>query len=224
MNRICYIFFSICFLGCKPEDDAIKADFLIDKPDSLDIIYTVSKHEINNLNLRDLEIGVDSLVLRIWYEEELWIGGDYMLDIKIDKDGRKNGFLYRYWSKQVDYSEMRGDNIYELFAKIDSFIVKNVVPKSGWDNFLKQLQRENIYDLPSENNIPGFKSRHTDGYTWIVEVATKNSYRFYYYGTPYIYAKEFRECAQMIKITETLWKEFGFANNPDSLYKWTVVR
>jgi hypothetical protein len=185
--------------GCNDVNKKV-IKFKKDIPDSMEYSYNIHKMEVQNLNLTNIENGTDSLEIRIWYRNELFIGVDYILIVSI-KQNHTNGFIYRYWRKD--------------FGLIDSFKVKNVLPKSSWYNFFKKIEKERIYELPSADKIPNFKYRHTDGYSWFIEIAMKSSYSEYSYSNPEIYAKEFPECEQMNRIAKILWEEFEYVRNPE---------
>lgn len=190
------ILISIILLGlttCTNNTSALK--FHSDTPDTADIYVQDCKNYTKELNLKSLSDGADSLELRIWYSNGLFIGDDHLLLIKL-QDGQQNAFVYKFWR-----------NGFPTRRKIDSCIVKSIQLKEG---FLDRLKQEKIFDLPSPDNIPNFKYRHDDGWTWIIEFATKDSYRFYYYTAPNIYAKDFTEFAQMVKIADILKNELNF--------------
>jgi len=157
--------------------------------------------------LNKLENGTDSFELRLWANVEVSTGGQIFVIKKINnnwtclnyfyiKSERKFGKDYKNWMNSFT---------------VDTFWVKKKQPKTDWDTFLKSIKKENIYELPVQSDIKDWENIVTDGFTYYVEYATKDRYKFYYYNCPDVYENEFKECKQMTNILDIFNKEFGLS-------------
>ncbi len=79
-------------------------------------------------------------------------------------------------------------------------------PESGWDEFMDKIFSKNITTLPTDFSIKGYKF-NTDGNVFAVEIATKEYYRIYNYGSldSNLNLKEAKNMADIILLIE---KEF----------------
>jgi hypothetical protein len=71
-----------------------------------------------------------------------------------------------------------------------------MTPKSGWDNYIKQLLSLQILTLPDEKNLAGYNGCGEDGLPYYFEVATN----------------KFEEATEVEKIANLLEAEFSFTN------------
>ena len=92
---------------------------------------------------------------------------------------------------------------------IDTFWVKKLQPRTNWRAFFKAIAKEDIYNLPSQSEIKGWKNEVDDGLTFSIEFATKEKYKFYSYNCPDVYENQFKECKHMVNILNVFDKEFG---------------
>ena len=187
-----------------------KPHFSIELPDTSkthkpDLLFEKTKYLSNELFLNQLYKGVDSFELRLWAQISVTREGRVYIIKKINNNWKC--ILYNY---VLSINQWSSGNYLEYLAKrtIDTFSVKKLQPKTNWIDFFKLIEKENIYNLPSQEDIKGWKNKIDDGIIYKVEIATKNKYKFYYYNCPDIYEKEFKECKQMTNILDIFNKEF----------------
>ena len=135
------------------------------------------------LGLRDLQKGVDSLEIRIWFFRA--------------KRDRTFGKLHIYsyengWNGQASYG---------------STTLVEILPKSGWNSFISKLLKKNIMTLQNQRDIEGFNLMIFDGDTYCVEVASKDTYRFYSYNSPDM-TKKYKDARKMNRILRLIKREF----------------
>jgi hypothetical protein len=160
------------------------------------------------LLLNKLENGSDTLELRLWAKVEVLMGGQVFVIKKIK--GKWTCLHYTYFYKrEVDYEN--GMDYFKWYSNIaiDTFWVKKLQPNSNWKTFFYEIEKENIYNLPSQSDIKGWSNIVNDGYTFSIEYATKDKYKFYSYNCPDVYENKFKECRQMSNILRIFNKEFG---------------
>ncbi len=202
----------LTLFGCQNETKTDKAIFLLDLPDTSkthqpDIFYEVKNKAVDELNLNRLENGVDSFELRLWTKVEVTNGGQVLIIKKINDNW--TCLDYSYLESQQDFKE--GQNIIDHMTSftIDTFWVKKKQPHTDWITFLSEIEKEKIYELPAQTEIDGWENRVSDGYTYYIEFANKDKYKFYWYNCPDIYEEEFAECQHMTNILGIFNTEFG---------------
>ncbi|MEI6823751.1 MAG: hypothetical protein WCL51_17610 [Bacteroidota bacterium] len=200
---------SILSTSCKRNIKEDKPKFVMELPDTSrthtpDLCFEKIKRYTEELNLNKLWLGNDSFELRLWVKVEVLTGGHVYIIKKINN--KWDCIHYFYIESRRDFSS----SSYLANRTIDTFWVKKLQPKTNWNNFFKQIEKENIYKLPSQDDIKGWENIVEDGITYKVEIATKNKYKFYYYNCPDVYKKKFIECNQMTNILDVFDKEFGF--------------
>ena len=203
---------SLFLFACNSNQLIDQPKFILEIPDTSkthrpDIFYEVKKNAVDELSLNVLENGTDSFELRLWAKVEVLTGGQVFVIKKI-----KNKWTCMHY----EYIETEGKfnpDLYKLLTSftIDTFWVNKLQPKTNWDNFFKAIEKENMYNLPVQSEISGWKSNVGDGYTYYVEYATNNKYKFYYYNCPDVYENDFKECKQMTNILDIFHKEFGLS-------------
>ena len=162
------------------------------------LMYRECKRDEKLLGLDSLQIGFDSLQIRIWFEP----GMSYkkqMIALK-NSNGSWNGQL-------VSWSLYYGNPDSSSYSIVNKKI-ENVSPKSGWDKYIAELIRLNILTLPDDSNIKGIESGGGDLRMTSIEIAAKNLYRFYTYTEPDGYNKRFKELEDMENIIHYTGKEF----------------
>lgn len=203
----------IFFLSCKEEKSTNRNNPSLNLPKTdithlpNNIHYEVKNKIVNELILNKLENGVDSFELRLWTKIEVSNGGNILVIKKINDAW--TCLEYSYLETRKDYKGEQNVIGYVTSFTIDTFWVKKLQPLSDWENFLTEINKENIYELPTQSDIIGWKDIVTDGYTYNIEFATKNNYRFYTYNCPDIYEDDFKECQHMTNILAVFNKEFG---------------
>lgn len=86
---------------------------------------------------------------------------------------------------------------------------KNVVPKSGWKDFVDSLLSMGILELPDMSAITGYELS-TDGDWFAVDFANCGKYRYYSYQIPWEYTDEFWQAKKAVKISDLIENELDF--------------
>ncbi|MGZ8544304.1 MAG: hypothetical protein ACXWV0_03365 [Flavisolibacter sp.] len=159
------------------------------------------------LNLPVLFSGTDSFELRIWY----WMAFDphkRVLRFKLDSLGWKgtNYYSYSMTVKDQDGNNLKAPDPLKIGSEI--FLAKSIIPTSGWKNFADSIEISGIKTLPTEEDIKNYKNRtFLDGHGYIIEVATKNTYRLLRYNLPDIC--DYEECKKLMRFIAMLENEFS---------------
>jgi len=161
----------------------------------------ITSQKINQLGIGNLKNGFDSLQIRIWYDYSLLKNRDLVI-IQLKK-GKWLGFHY---SMVVDWDPLK--NTETIVTKT----VKNVTPKSGWNDFLIRLSDLRITSLPNMKDIPGLKDFWDDGNYYNIEIAKGKNYRFYTYHVPSKFEDKFWQARNMSDILRLISTEFNIPN------------
>lgn len=149
--------------------DTIKKDIPVDKHGNPALYYKYKKRNDSLADLETLENGYDSLQIRIHYSNA-FKNSEQVIVLRKNKSK---------WEGQLF------DLVYNFSHNYDSLLSISkkqidIEPKSGWDNFIKELYDLNILSLRDESEIKDYES-YTDGYSTIVEIASQKQYRIYCY-------------------------------------------
>jgi len=212
MKTTLLIIIAILFASCIKEPLTRSSKFVMELPDTSlthepDIFYEVKKIAANELNLNLLENGAEPFELRLWTKMEVTNGGQVLIIKKINNQW--TCVDYRYLETYTPVKDQKSIVDFVTNFSIDTVWIKKKQPKSGWRNFFTAIHKNKIMDLPVQSQIPGWVNHVTDGYTFYVEYATSNRYKFYWYNTPYVYEDDFSECRYMNNIIFLFNKEFG---------------
>lgn len=203
----------LTFFGCNKhiKSDNNETNFVLELPDTskkdFPIIYKVKENLVKELNLQNLENGVDTFELRLWVKSEPTNGGQVFIIKKIKNEW--TCFNYFYIEGKFKWIDNR--EIYENFYNfsVDTFWVKKRNPKSNWINFMQKIDKEGIFELQNQSDIIGWKDIVEDGITYSVEYANNSKYRFYSYNCPDVYSDNFIDCKRMTNILEIFDEEIG---------------
>jgi hypothetical protein len=199
------IYFSILFFVCNGQSDSDKIsanhksndtvtkEIPLDRKGNPDLFYLLAKQKARQLELDSLELGYDSLQLRIWFDYSL-SKRKHLVVIKRVKDK---------WLCQLYIMETH----YDASKDRETILTKNikvVQPKSGWIIFTRTLFALKITTLTSgpEGGM--------DGVGYNVEVATKHQYRFYEYWSPETTQDKSWGSKNMVEIIKFLERECDF--------------
>lgn len=147
----------------------------------------------------------DSLVIRFWPWDafEFWTN---MFEFRLDSNGWK-GYHYCSYTFPNQNGKIFTINGHEALG--DSvFVIKQFIPKCGWDKFYDSLNYFKLKSLPTQSLIKNFKYHPIldgDGVTF--EIATKNSYRCIDYNNPDVYP--YKECQQIIELVDMIVHQIG---------------
>ncbi|HRP37872.1 MAG TPA: hypothetical protein PLS50_08765 [Candidatus Dojkabacteria bacterium] len=159
-----------------------------------DFLYPFIKSDAFQLGLDSLELGYDSLQVRIWLGHSMALKRDVVI-LKYSKE---------QW-QAIHIKFELGDKD-ELKHKI----VRKVVPSSGWNRFLNRVLELKMLELPDEKEIEGYDGCGADGNPFYFEWASTKKYRFYSYCNPDGNVEKFWQARNVLSIADFLEKEFGF--------------
>ena len=164
--------------------------YIVYSKDSLEtnILLERIKNTNYELNLPQLDKGVDSFELRIWNMGNGYIGDneETLCIFKLVKDDFiANIILFK--SREDKPTEKRD---YLNFSRrvIDSAKNYRLIPKIDANRFFDSL---NFYDLkkfPFQDEIPDFVDNLSHGSHFVIEIATKDYYKVFMYNSPEFYA------------------------------------
>ncbi len=152
--------------------DTVILDIPLDKK-GLRIDYWKKAKELERkIGLERLELGFDSLQVRIWHAHSFT---DKVQLVILKNQGYKwRGTLY---SLKCRYSD-NGDSLVMVEKE-----VRQVVPKNGWKKLMDRLYSLKVLVLPHYETIENY-SLCNDGDGITVETATAKKYRIYNYPCP----------------------------------------
>jgi hypothetical protein len=164
-----------------------------------DYNYKYVTEQAAEMGLDSLELGYDSLQVRIWLAHSMAVTCHVVI-LKL----REN----KWKAQLVTYEDNDDMNPKDPAGNWEK--IRPVTPRSGWKDFLKYLRESNIINLPhsaemAECDLHG----HTDGIDYIIEIATNKKYRFYYYCNP----EDEHGCSlgkSIYQFANLLEKEFNF--------------
>jgi hypothetical protein len=189
----------------KPSDTIIETD-LSRATEYYKSFYISKNWPMGQEKIDSLVSSYDSLQIRLWE-----LGGLYpnsKLYIITKKNSIWNGF---YYEMEAENKYATGDSSVKYLKGPIPLEVKNVkriFPKSGWVKFIDSLLTLNIITLPDMDEIAGMKIPWTDANGTIVEVATKDNFRFYSYSEPLHFADSFWQARKMANIQSLFYTAF----------------
>jgi len=177
-------YFFVLFLsliGCS-NYSSNKEAFFYDAPFAKDsafksILADHQKRVYDFIGLKQLDKGTDSFEIRISMGYGIIAGLD-IFSIRKDSSGWSGRHIYFQDTKfKQDYL---GEIRYEtLNTEVDSFwIAKPFKPICGWIKFIDSLNYYSLYTIRDQSQIEGCKLGGLDGTTAIIELSTKNSYKY----------------------------------------------
>jgi hypothetical protein len=216
------IIFSFVFTvtaGCRFSsigDVRGKVDYLVPdiKSNELNrLLYLKKQNVTDELNVKSIEYGVDSLEIRIWALAGSARGGE----VYIIRKARYKWNCYHYWFiERVQASGNRNKQGYSFQdlsdAGLDTFWIKKEEPRSGWSRFISGLNSSEIYHLESYSNESVEVKEKIDSYSFMIEYAMKNKYRLFLYSCSDIY-RDCPQCQQIMEILTLIDREFNFSNS-----------
>ena len=192
----------ICFSSCNNNPKAISKEspktqkFIRDIPKYKNgvLLNFYFKEDIHKANLKNIENGFDSICIRLWY---MYAFGPWQI-VEIKKNSKEWTGEFILLTEALN----KNDSSWAI-QKSNSF----KMPRSGWDEFMNELFSKGVTTLPTDFLITGYQF-NTDGDVFAVEVATKNYYRIYNYGS-LKFNLNLREARTMADIILLIEKEFG---------------
>lgn len=198
MNKIFFLCI-IFFFACKQK---VSRDIPINKKGDKVLSYRWDSLARGKLSLRELKHGYDSLAIRFWYSQ-FKVNQNYIVE-----------FFYKHDSlvgKKVTYSTGAW-----YFDSAIMYSALKIIPQSVNEKRLtiSKLQFDSITSyfkipfLPNMHNIPNLIDNVADGNSYGIEVATKNSYRFYEYTNPELFKEQFKEAELFFDFTQFVERNF----------------
>ncbi|MBN2212924.1 MAG: hypothetical protein JW723_01655 [Bacteroidales bacterium] len=177
------------------------------------LLYRKKQHITDELNIRPIEKGVDTLEIRLWAMTGTAKGGE----VYIIRKTKYKWNCYHYWFIErlstPDNPEKRSFSFEELSTSgLDTFWIKKEEPHSGWDRFISKLNTTGLYHLESYEDESAEVREKINTYSFMIEYAMKNKYRFFLYNCSDIY-HDCRKCQQMMGIFRLVDNEFNFSNS-----------
>ena len=158
--------------------------------------YKMIQNDTKRAGLNFLDIGYDSIFIRLWYV--------YNSTIQVTDLKKSNG----NWSGEVHNMDLIDSGIKSEVANVKTI---EVFPVSTWDIFIGKLFSLHILDLPDDSELTDYHSS-TDANFVIVEIATKGRYKIYSYSEPYMHL-EFPQATNVENIMKLIEEEFGVKRN-----------
>jgi hypothetical protein len=182
----------------QEKNDTKPSDSSKSKPkgNSLDYLYARKYSEI--LGLENLESGVDSIEIRLWFDYS-FIDTCQLISIKYEN--------LKWQAKLTTFSFSRQQGVHSVVLK--QKVDKSVTPKNGWDHFIEEINRYRILTNRSQNELVGFLT-HTDGDGLCIEFATRSKYRIYSYQLLGDNINRFEEIRNIEAIINLMITEFNF--------------
>ncbi len=194
-----------CRSGLRPETgrglalDSFSRDIPRYANGDTSVDYLFKRKVEGLLNLEPIELGVDSLEIRVWYSYAL-IDTAQLIVIKKKRMQDWECFLYTFsYRFQPEHNSV----------KSLEFQGYNAIPKSGWVNVIDALKSYDIFGLPDESSLRNY-AHSTDEVGVTVEVSDTNHYRIYGYASPSAHREEFEAARRMSDIILLLEHEFNF--------------
>ncbi|MEO8146236.1 MAG: hypothetical protein ABI723_01300 [Bacteroidia bacterium] len=199
LKTITLITILIFLLSCKQTKPQNENDVEIVLPDTSvnhrpNTWYLGAKNIRRQLNLKNLELGVDSIEIRI-YQQGGW-NPNHVIIIK-NENKIWSASVISYHTHLLSENEIQFDTTSDtnqfFHLVVDSAEFENLIVKSSWNNLLDSLQFFGINTLPSQQDIKGFEDRSDDGIEYHFEIATKHRYKFYTYHCPAMYSDNYNQ-------------------------------
>jgi len=202
LNSVIYGSFAAQKIDCTSaniiSEDSIIKDIPVTKNGSLPSYYKFVKKNEGKLNLSNLENGVDSIEIRIWFG---YSANDTAQAIII-KNIRGN------WESKILTLEDKRLGIGDA-NPVRIINSKKITPKNGWNNFIESLFKLKINTLPDKRYISNYPDI-IDGSGVIFEIASPKSYRIYNYVEPGMYQNMIPQAKLVSKIILALETELDF--------------
>lgn len=157
--------------------------------------YALTNDKAQQLQLDTIDRGYNNFQARIWYEQSR--GQKRKLVVIKDDASDWKGWVYELrveWDGEKEH----------ILTKT----VKEVVPKSGWNHFMKRLIDLRVTTLPDMYAIEELVDNWKDGHSYSVEIASKNQYRYYTYHVPEEF-QQYEETRDMSAIIDLLKEELA---------------
>lgn len=177
------------------------------------LLFLKKQNITDELNIKSIEKGVDSLEIRIWAVAGTARGGE----VYIIRKARYKWNCYHYWFiERVQASgsqNKKGYSFEELSeAGLDTFWIKKEEPRSGWSRFISKLNNSAFYHLESYDSKSVEAREKLNTYSFMIEYAMKTKYRLFLYNCSDVY-QDCQQCQHMMEVLRLVDYEFNFSNS-----------
>ena len=212
-NLPLYLLFILCVCSCDKTRTSSTSNFKKLLPDTSTTKYDYYNAAINlnnELNLNRIHNGVDS------FEFRLWFGG--MIDpssLYIIKYVDSNWFatVIDYWQRVPERGEkgyMNQKYDYQgLNTIVDSSYTYRIVPSIPFSNMLDTLKHYQLKTIPSQKDIPDFVDGVADGFSYSIEISTKDYYKLFSYHSPNLQIDNFGYNSKMTQFLKFMERAFN---------------
>jgi hypothetical protein len=180
-----------CQLNNTNQQTPVNTSIVIHSPytEKNEVLVSNVNNLSSELNLSQLDKGVDSFELRIW-NDGIFIENDLYI-LKYGKSGMMATNI-RYGTRYPKPNEKVFDTISPDITSliIDSFKTKRIFSIANSKLILDTIKSFYLDTIPSQNQIPNFSDNIADGFSFTIELATKNSYKILYYHCPEYYSSK----------------------------------
>jgi hypothetical protein len=183
-----------------PESDLRRAQKFYDH------ILIKNSKQAKQINLNSINYHFDSLQIRLWNIAGLFPNNELYLITKTNSI-----WSGTYYDLQADKNYITGSGSGELLKgplPLEIHKSKSIKPKLGWAKFIDSLISLNIMTLPDMSEVPNMKVEWTHSSNIIIEVSTKDNYRFYRYSSPNQFAARFWQARKVLGIESLFYTEF----------------
>ena len=164
--------------------------------------YRLIKQKCSQLNLDSLELGYDSIQIRIWFANSTSedIDDEKLLILK----KRKSQWSACFYKLRVEWDTNNG-----LINTVMSSQEKIVTPKSSWDILENKIFKLGLNKMPNMGDFVRHNRFEDVGEkVYYIEVATQKKYKCFSYWMIDEYASKFQQVNNMKKILALLKIEF----------------
>ena len=161
----------LSILSCRQKVVELRG-FVSVWPKNIDTSYLKKQRKqfLNNLNINDISLGVDSFEIRLARNHALFVEKDLFVII----------FLNNKWTA-IHYA-FQGD----LDDSI-SFQKREFLPINPVKSLIDSIYLSGILDIPSQVDLKDYRNRVADGEYFVMEFATKDKFKLILYENPYHY-------------------------------------
>ena len=135
------------------------------------------------LNIPKIHNGVDSFELRLW--SSLSMTDLQLLTTLRYSDGQWHCTESRYWIGKIDEWGKNG------FPLADSVQTKKLFSMIPYESILDSLRSYNLWNKPSQHDIPNFVDNTADGMAYTLEIAGNEKFHSITYRNPQAYSDPF---------------------------------
>ena len=209
------LYLTLILLFCSCDETSISSASKFQKllPDTSTTrydYYNAALNLNNELNLYRINNGVDSFEFRLWFGGMIDPSSLYIIKCV---DSTWFATVIDYWQRVPERGEkgyMNQKYPYQgLHTIVDSSYTYRIVPSIPFPNILDTLKHYQLKAIPSQKDIPDFVDRVADGFSYSIELSTKDYYKLISYHSPNLQNDNFGYNAKMTKFLKFLERTFN---------------